>query len=82
MVSTSPGYLPAFEDRLPLVLKSLERFVPVLSVDDALIHFVLLFRARPRKGLQGGSDGDGPTLTNLLSQANGLCEGSPASGGE
>lgn len=56
---------PARENRLPLLGKSLECLVPVLSMHDPLVHGILNALVRPLHSLQRGPHGDRPALADL-----------------
>jgi hypothetical protein len=59
-------------------LEGFESFVPVLGVDDILVHLALLLGSSPGNGLEGSADGDRSALANLLGEADGLGEGGAA----
>lgn len=68
--------LSALEDRLALLLESLESLVPVLGFDHSLIHLILNLLPRIRHSLQASPHTDRTTLANLLRKSHSLTQSS------
>jgi hypothetical protein len=67
--------LSASENGLPLLLERLKSLVPILRVDNSLVHFILHILPRPRNSLKASPHTNGSSLADLLRQSNSLTKG-------
>lgn len=71
------GQSPPLEDRFPLLSKRLQGLIPILRLDDPVIHRILHLLVRPLHSLQRRPRRDRPALADLRGQPNSLAQHVP-----